>query len=111
MANLYFDEDVAVDLAQPLRAYGHHVTDVHADKQEEQPDPFQLFFAARRNLTLLAYNARDHLLLHQAWNIWTHGWGVQDRHAGIILVPHVRPDQIARLARDIDDILTRTGTD
>lgn len=110
MASLYFDEDVAVDLAQPLRAFGHRVTDAHAERQEEQPDPYQLLYAAERDLTLLAYNGRDHFLLHQAWGIWTHRWGVADRHAGILLVPHVRPDQLAPLAREIDDLLTRDNT-
>ncbi|MHB8644587.1 MAG: hypothetical protein ACYDAR_02220 [Thermomicrobiales bacterium] len=111
MAIVYLDEDVAMALAQILASYGHHVTDAHAERQEEQPDPAQLLFAAQSNRTLLAYNGRDHLLLHQAWSIWTHQWGVPDRHAGIILVPHVRPDQIAQLAREIDDILTRNDTE
>jgi len=110
MANLYFDEDGAVDLAQSLRAYGHRVMDAHAEQQEGQPDPYQLLYAAERNLTLLAYNRRDHLLLHQAWGIWTHQWEVVDRHAGIILAPYVRPDQLAPPAREIDDLLTRDDT-
>lgn len=110
MASLYLDEDVAVALAQPLRAYGHRVTDAHAERQEEQPDPFQLLFAAERDLTLLAYNGSDHFLLNQAWGIWTHHWQVPDRHAGILLVPHVRPDQLTQLARELDDVLTREDT-
>lgn len=72
--------------------FDHFVTDAHAERQEEQPDPYQLLYAAERDLTLVAYNGRDHFLLHQAWGIWTHRWGVADRHAGILLVPHVRPD-------------------
>lgn len=110
MARLYLDEDVAAPLGQMLRGYGHFVTDAHTEQQEEQPDPSQLLYAAEQGLTLVGYNGRDFQILQKAWGIWTHAWRLPHRHAGIIMLPNLRPDFLPQVAREVDDLLTRPDT-
>ncbi len=60
-------------------------------------DDAHLSFAAQSNWTLVTHNVKDFVLLHSAWRRWSHDWGVNAHHPGIlILYPPVSPQAADR---------------
>src|SRR5438552_3312908 len=72
-----------------------------SDAGDEEP----LLFAARESRTLITNNIKDFVLLHRAWLRWMGIWGVGLRHAGILIVPQVRPWQRSETAGRMNDLL------
>src|SRR5688572_26854486 len=79
-------------------------------------DARQLALAVRFGRILVTYNRIDFLLLHRAWRLWSHDWGVSDRarHTGILVLlqpPRLAPERAAGLldeiARDRQAIMNR----
>ena len=91
MAKFYLDHNVARQVAGHLTANGHTVLTTQNNGMERAPDDQQLLFAADHGLILVSHNARDFLLLHDAWHHWSPAWGVHREHAGILLIPNSTP--------------------
>jgi len=61
-------------------------------------DQSHLLYAAQVQRTPVTNNIKDFLLLHRAWREWSRAWNTLQSHAGILLVPQVRPEQRAATA-------------
>ena len=97
MAEFYLDHNVARELADHLRRFGHVAHTAHEVGMDRAGDEAHLALAARSGWTLITHNAGDFRLLHAAWRQWTRDWGVEKHHVGIlILFPPVAPLQAAQ---------------
>jgi hypothetical protein len=85
VAELYADRNIRRDVRLGLRTLGHAVTTTDELGLDRATDDLQLLTAAERGLILLTNNERDYALLHDAWHRWSAAWGVEPRHAGIIV--------------------------
>jgi hypothetical protein len=71
-------------------------------------DEHHLLFAALKGWTLVTNNAKDFILLHDAWHRWSKAWQVAPLHAGILVA---RADWNAnRLAGEVNDFFARQLT-
>jgi hypothetical protein len=105
----YLDENFPVEVASHLRQHGHIATTAIEESRQGVSDPFQLLYAAERGWALVTHNRDDFRMLHEAWLLWSRRWGVQERHAGILVlrVPARRAvsdivDALKTLADDSD---------
>ena len=89
MADFSFDENVAEQTARVLSDLGHDVLTARQLRSKGIDDARQLALAVRFGRILVTYNRTDFLLLHRAWRLWSHDWGVSDRarHGGILILP------------------------
>lgn len=102
MADFAPDENVSERTADILGDLEHDVLTTRQNRNQGIDDARQLARAARSGRLFVAYNRRDFLLLHRAWRLWSHEWGVagQAHHAGILLLPQppiLAADQAAHL--------------
>lgn len=111
MAALYFDENIALELAPLLRQRRHSVTSTAEERRLGAPDPHQLLYAAERNWTFLTHNRRDFRLLHTAWLLWSDAWHSPRQHSGILIVEQLRWRSLTDLARLIHDFVTDSDVD
>ncbi len=102
MADLYTDHNVALQIAVLLRAAGHDVVTARERNLERAGDDEQLLAAAEVGRLLITHNAKDFILLHDAWRRWSKAWNLAAHHAGILVIPQLPP---ARAAQEIDDFL------
>lgn len=116
MADFSFDENVAELMARSSEGFGHDVMTARLLRTKGIDDARQLFLAVRLGRVFVTYNARDSLLLHRAWRLWCHEWGVsgEARHYGILVFPQpprLPAEQAAilldRFVRDHDNITNR----
>jgi hypothetical protein len=82
----YLDENFPVAVAAQLRRQGFVATTADEESTKGATDPFQLIFAADRGWVLVTHNRSDFRMLHEAWHLWSHRWGVRPQHAGILVV-------------------------
>lgn len=89
MADFALDENVSERTADVLDDLEHDVLTTRQNRSQGIDDARQLALAARAGRLFVTYNRRDFLLLHCAWRLWSHDWGVAGRahHAGILLLP------------------------
>ena len=87
MATFSSDNNVALEVADLLRAAGHAAVTARDLGLEGASDDEQLLVASRQGRIFVTHNERDFILLHDAWQRWTEARGVADRHAGILIVP------------------------
>lgn len=102
MVAFYLDEETPAGLAPWLVDRGHFATTTRAEGRKSVPDYRQLWFAADQNWTVVTLNRKDFIALHGAWLLWSHEWGVQPEHAGILLLPPVLRREYAAVAAVID---------
>lgn len=104
MAAFFLDEDVPEDLAPLLTERGHSIATTRTEGRKGAPDPHQLLSAAGRGWTLVTLNRGDYRLLHDAWLLWSHEWGVNPSHAEILIAEHVRRANFPVIATAIHDL-------
>lgn len=105
MARFYIDNDVPVQLAEELQAWGHVA--LHTRDQPGMNvarDSHQFFFAVQGDYVLVVHNRKDFVLLHDAWRRWMGAWCGDRAHPGILIVPQHVP--AATLAQAIHDHVT-----
>ncbi len=90
MAELYIDSNVALEVAEFLRAAGHTAATVRDLRREGNSDDEQLLVASQHGRIFVTHNERDFILLHDAWQRWSAAWGVAAHHPGILIVPQGR---------------------
>ncbi len=100
-ADLHLDNDVALGYQALLRAHGHDVTTAAEAGLESAGDEQQLLSAAQARRILVTHNRKDFRLLHRAWNRWAAAWGVTAEHAGILIIPQVKPAQRPAMAQEL----------
>jgi len=81
---LYLDEMVPVSLAVVLRQYGYDVLAAKDADMLSKSDENQLAFAVSDSRTIITFNIKDFVLLHQTW------LKEGKRHFGIIVSPEIR---------------------
>lgn len=86
---LFFDHDVPKLIPTILRNRGGQVVTAFEMQRHEAGDEEHLLFAARQGYVVVTRNARDLLLLHNAWCLWFTDYAVSPTptHAGILIVP------------------------
>jgi hypothetical protein len=102
VADFSFDENVSEDTAHALSELGHDVLTTRQAGNKGLDDVRQLTLAVRLGRIFVTYNRRDFLLLHRAWRLWSHEWGVSGhaRHNRILILvqpPRLAPDRAAFL--------------
>lgn len=110
MVAFYLDEDMPEGLAPWLADRGHFATTTRTEGRKSAPDYRQLWFAADRNWIVLTVNRKDFIALHGAWLLWSHEWGVQPEHPGILVLPAVLRREYERTADTIDAHVRDPGT-
>ena len=88
MAYFYLDNDVATRVADELRTFGHAAVTTRSLHRGHTRDEQQLLYAAEHGWIVVTHNAKDFILLHDAWQLWAHAWQVPAQHAGIFIPPH-----------------------
>lgn len=101
-AELYFDEDVSLLLAELLTARGFDILTAHDAGMLGQDDPEQLAYAAEKGRAILTHNRVHFERLHTDWLI------AQRNHAGIIVA--TRRD-VYELARRVATLLNTLAAD
>ncbi len=98
MASLYTDHNVALPTATALRiVYGHDIVTARDLGLERADDAVHFLTAAQQGRILITHNAKDFVLLQEAWLLWSVAWGVAPTHAGVLVIPHRwLPPQAAR---------------
>jgi len=108
------DEDVAHAVASLLRYRGLNVDSAKELGRLGLTDPQVLLRAAEQQQTLVTHNRKDFRALHEAWILWRGRWAVEveqttggsttlTQHAGILIVPHMRNQELARIIEEFDD--------
>lgn len=105
MTRLHFDHNVAADLLPLLRGAGHDIVTADELSLSAATDAEHLLAAAEDKRVLLTYNARDFLLLHDAWRRWSTAWRVMRHHAGILILTAPPALSIPESAREVDALL------
>lgn len=96
MAALYLDADVAVPLAQLLRAAGHDVVTADEEGLKYARDNIQMLAAWRRGRVLVTHNGKDFPDHYEAWQTWPPAWGVAaPSHPGVIVMAQVGEEDLA----------------
>ncbi len=111
----YLDENFTVAVAKDLRRQGFVATTAEEESTKGASDPYQLIFAADRGWALVTHNRSDFQMLHEAWHLWSHRWGVRQQHAGILVVRVPVTHEVADITDAIVDLagdptVTLTGT-
>ena len=102
MADLYADHNIALPLVRLLRNRHHAVIAARDIGLDHARDDLHLLTAAERGWVLVTHDKADFELLHDAWRRWSQAWQVGRQHAGILVVPHWAPGQ---MAQEIDAFL------
>ncbi|HET7036257.1 MAG TPA: DUF5615 family PIN-like protein [Thermomicrobiaceae bacterium] len=89
MARFYLDHNVSLATAAELRLRRHQATTARDLGLERASDAEQLLAAVRLGAILVTHNAKDFILLNDAWNRWALAWQVNARHGGIIVTPDI----------------------
>lgn len=105
MHNLYFDHNVAYEIAALLRTLGYIVVVAGEIRSARRTDEWHMLYAAEQGYTLVTHNIKDFELLHDAWLRWSRAWEVQPDHAGILIIPDKWSDEFA--AEQLDRFLRR----
>ncbi|MBI3971844.1 MAG: DUF5615 family PIN-like protein [Chloroflexi bacterium] len=85
MPVLYLDHNVPRQADGLLRQNGHAVWTSRQIHRERATDDEQLLVAVTQGWTIVTNNARDFVLLHDAWHRWSQAWHVTPRHSGILI--------------------------
>jgi hypothetical protein len=75
LAELYIDSNVALEVAEFLRAAGHTTVTARELRREGNSDDEHLLVASQHGRIFLTHNERDFILLHDAWQRWSAAWG------------------------------------
>lgn len=98
MAAVYLDADVAVALAELLRAAGHDAVTADDEGMKYARDSAQMLAAWRRGRVVITHNGKDFPDHHEAWQTWPAAWGVATpRHPGVIVVAQVGEEKLATI--------------
>ena len=84
MPVLYLDEDVRPEIADLLVTPDRFIRSARDERRLGAGDAYQLMYAAERDWMLVTCNRKHYHLLHDAWLLWSHHWGVTREHAGIL---------------------------
>lgn len=109
------DEDVSHPLASLLRSQGETADSAKELGRLGLRDAQVLLLAAEHGQALVTHNNRDFRMLHDAWMLWRRRWsddcersGGQPhfvlRHAGILIVPHLKNHDLASVLDEFGDI-------
>jgi hypothetical protein len=95
MAAFYLDNDVNVVLAELLRSRGHTALTARDLALQRAPDADHLLLAAQRGWIMVTRNVGHFRVLHEAWRLWSTAWNISITHAGILVIPHGRLQEMA----------------
>jgi hypothetical protein len=98
MPILYLDEGVKHEVVDLLVAPDLFVRTARNERRLSANDPFQLVYAAEQGWIVVTCNRGDHHLLHDAWLLWSHRWGVAPKHAGILALDQGYPAPVMAAA-------------
>ena len=87
MPRFHLDHNVSQKISPLLRTMGHDVVTARDLRMEAAGDEEHLLVAANSVRTLVTSNVKDFRLLHDAWQRWSQDWGIEKRHAGILIIP------------------------
>ncbi len=105
MTALHLDHNIARDTGVFLQALGHDVSTAQRGGLSRAGDDEHLLVAAQQGRVVVTHNRSDFYLLHDAWRRWSDAWGINFRHAGILVMS---PWQPQASARELDKFL-RSG--
>jgi predicted nuclease of predicted toxin-antitoxin system len=88
---LYLDEMIPVVLAVVLGQYGYDVLTAKEANMFGKSDEDQLAFAVSNQRTIITFNIKDFILLHQKW------LSEGKQHSGIIVSPEIRISKLIHL--------------
>ena len=111
---LALDEDVSHPLAGLLRSDGYDADSAKELGRLGLRDVQVLLRAAESGQTLVTHNNEDFRALHEAWVTWRRRWADEvagtlgipvalSQHAGILIVPHLPIQALARILEDLAD--------
>ena len=109
MVAVYIDHDVSAQIAALLRNDGHDVLTTRERHLTRASDDEQLLVASQQGRVLITHNARDFVLLHNAWRRWSAAWQVTAVHAGILVIPQWPRLLPAEAARELHHFLVFRG--
>jgi hypothetical protein len=110
LGRFYLDEDIGPALGTALQGEGHDVTAAVAEGRRSAKDDEHLLLAAQTQRIFVTHNRADFELLHDAWVHWSAAWGVEQAHAGILIIPQPRKVPVSRIVRDITRFLSSGAT-
>ncbi len=96
MAAFYLDHNVALQVVRLLARAGHTAISTRSLGRQRADDDEQLLLAAQHRWIVATHNEDDFELLHKAWLRWSHAWNVSPTHAGVLILEHVPPPDIAQ---------------
>jgi hypothetical protein len=97
----YLDNDVSCDLGDLLTAAGHIVWHTRDLGLARANDAAQMLTAVDRGAVMVTHNAKDYTLIHQAWHLLGARWKINERHPGILILPHGGEMQLLQYLTDI----------
>jgi hypothetical protein len=103
VAHFYLDHNMSLATAVELRRRRHQATTARDLAMEQASDVEHLLAATRLRAILVTHNAKDFILLNEAWNRWASVWQVDARHEGIIVTPDMWLEH--QEARELSDFL------
>jgi hypothetical protein len=111
VARFYLDEDVSERLLAPLQVKGHEATSAGKLQHKGLSDARQLLYAAQSQRALVTHNAKDYILLQDAWKSWATAWNALPaaRHAGLLIVYTSKGLNATIIADEIDRFVTSTN--
>ncbi len=71
MAAFYIDNDMALEVADLLRATGHTAATARDLRREGDSDDEQLLVASQQSRIFVTHNESDFILLYDAWQRWS----------------------------------------
>jgi hypothetical protein len=96
VAAVYLDADVAVALAQLLRAAGNDAVTADDEGLKYARDTVQMLASWQRSRVLVTHNGKDFLDHYEAWQTWPPAWGVDaPRHPGLVIVSQTDINDLA----------------
>lgn len=98
MPIVYLDEDVKHEVVDLLVAPHLFVRTARNERRLRASDPSQLIYAAEQGWIVVTCNRNDYHLLHDAWLLWSHRWGVAPKHAGILALDQGYPAPVLAAA-------------
>ena len=90
------DEDVPHSLASLLRSHGQDADSAKELGRLGLSDARVLLRTAVDQQTLVTHNNKDFRSLHEAWVTW-------GRHAGILISPHMKERDLARILEEFEE--------
>lgn len=94
MPILYLDEGVKDEIVHLLVAPERSSRTARDERRLRASDAFQLIYAAEQGWTIITCNRDDYHLLHDAWLLWSHRWGMTRMHAGILALDQGHPTTV-----------------